>query len=119
MYIFSRFKVFLASVLLVSFIIGAALLSLHLGTIHAASGSGTTSNWYQAGYNPQHTCVNPNEHILNTSNVSKLTLAWSYTTKSDADNGEAIVNGIAYVTSLDGSLYAFDAKTGTFKWRAL
>jgi outer membrane protein assembly factor BamB len=112
----SRLKVFLISTFLVSSALAMALTGLHAGISHASGVGVTAANWSQAGYDAQHTCVNPNEHILNSSNVFSLSLDWTYAASSDVSNGEAVVNGIVYVTSYGGVLYALDAQTGALKW---
>ena len=75
------------------------------------------TNWSTDGYNAQHTHTNPYENVLNTSNVSKLVLGWSYKTTNSIQTSPVIANGIVYIGSTDSYLYALDAQTGTLKWK--
>jgi eukaryotic-like serine/threonine-protein kinase len=43
-------------------------------------------------------------------------LIWSYTTGGNVYSSPAVVNGIVYVGSEDGKIYAFDEATGTLVW---
>jgi outer membrane protein assembly factor BamB len=113
MSLLSRFKATMVFILLLALAASAMLMGPHPGTTHAASTSGTTANWPQIGGNPQHTCVNPAEHELSPSTVSRLTLAWSYTTRSEGVSGAVVANGLVYVAALDGTLSALDARTGS------
>ncbi len=74
------------------------------------------TNWEMFGYDPQHTHYNPFENVLTTSNVSRLTLDWYYSTGSTVYASPAVVGGKVYVTSYDGKLYVFDAATGDLVW---
>lgn len=44
-------------------------------------------------------------------------LAWTYSTQGPLRTSAAIVNGVAYVGSLDGWLYALEVSTGRRLWR--
>jgi outer membrane protein assembly factor BamB len=44
-------------------------------------------------------------------------LRWSYPTGSDLVSSPAVADGIVYIGSRDGNLYAVDAKTGKRRWR--
>src|SRR5207245_7613157 len=59
---------------------------------------------------------NPYENVLNSSNVSALTLDWSYPTGNAITSSPAVFNGLVYVGSEDDKLYALDALTGARKW---
>src|SRR6266567_4364581 len=116
MSLFTRLKATIALIFLISLAMSATFMSPHLGTTHAASTSGTLANWPQVGENPQHTCVNPAERMLSPSTVSRLTLAWSYATRSEGVSGAVVANGLVYVAALDGTLSALDARTGSLTW---
>src|SRR5258708_2887077 len=121
MSLFSRLKATMALIFLISLATSAPLMSPplmspHLGTTHAASTSSTLAHWPQVGENPQHTCVNPSERVLSPSTVSRLTLAWSYTTRSEGVSGAVVANGLVYVAALDGTLSTLDARTGSLTW---
>jgi outer membrane protein assembly factor BamB len=75
-------------------------------------------NWPEFGYSALDQRANPYESILNTSNVGSLEEAWSYTTGDFIDSSPAVVNGVVYVGSGDGNVYALNAATGKLKWSA-
>jgi len=76
--------------------------------------SNANSNCAMFGYNLQHTHYNPNETIINASNVSQLTLDWTASVITYAS--PVFANGIVYVPGFNGSLYAFNANTGGTLW---
>jgi eukaryotic-like serine/threonine-protein kinase len=43
---------------------------------------------------------------------------WTATRGSAVDSSPAVANGVVYVGSTDGNLYAFNASTGATKWTA-
>ncbi len=67
------------------------------------------TNWNQFGYDKIHSRTNPYENVLSPSNVSQLTLDWDYTSGKgfQMDSSPAIVNGVVYIGSGDGNVYAF------------
>jgi outer membrane protein assembly factor BamB len=71
------------------------------------------------GFDAAHTGTNPFERILNAANVSHLQRAWLAPTRGPISSSPAVIDGVAYVGSLDGKLYAFDAATGHQKWAAV
>src|SRR5260370_258415 len=73
------------------------------------------TDWAQFHFGPHLTGYNPYENILTSSNVSALTLDWSYTTGS-VQSSPAVANGVVYIGSMDDKLYALDAVTGALKW---
>jgi len=76
------------------------------------------TNWPQFRGSPEHLGYNTTENMLNTTNVVGLELLWSAATNGPIDSSPAVVNGVVYVGSGDGNLYAFDARSGTKKWSA-
>jgi glucose dehydrogenase len=74
------------------------------------------TDWAQFHFGPHHKGYNPYENILSSSNVSALTLDWSYTTRGYVYSSPAVANGVVYIGSADHKLYALDAVTGTPKW---
>ena len=74
------------------------------------------TNWPMFGFNIGNNRFNPYENVLTTSNVSNLTLDWSYTAGNSIVSSPAVVNGVVFIGSHDGSLYAFDAATGVLLW---
>jgi outer membrane protein assembly factor BamB len=60
---------------------------------------------------------NPYETILGVKNVGELKLKWSFTTsRLFQGSSPAVVNGVVYIASQDGNLYALNANTGAKLW---
>ncbi len=74
------------------------------------------TNWAQYRFGPYDTGNNPYENVLTSSNVSTLTLDWSYTTGGRVYSSAAVANGVVYIGSADHRLCALDAMTGAPKW---
>jgi outer membrane protein assembly factor BamB len=74
------------------------------------------ANGMMFGFDAQHTHANPYERILNSANVDRLTKKWAFQTDNTIYSSPAVVNGIVYIGSYDGSVYALDAVTGSKKW---
>ncbi len=68
------------------------------------------------GFDAQHTHGNPYEQILNAKTVSGLTKQWAINPGSTLYSSPAVVNGVVYVGSENGNLYAIDAASGGKKW---
>ena len=68
--------------------------------------------WPQYHFDPCHTGYNPYEFFLSPATVGNLVLDWSYTTGYNVISSPAVVNGVVYVGSIDGNLYALSASTG-------
>ena len=62
--------------------------------------------------NPEHTGVYAGASIEKFSRIK-----WRFHTAGRVISSPAIVNGVAYVGSTDGNLYAVDAESGTQKWK--
>ena len=60
--------------------------------------------------------VNPYENTLDPSNVSGLQVAWSSPTSGGIDSSPAVADGLVFVGSADGSVYARNATTGASVW---
>ena len=78
----------------------------------------TGDQWLMAGGNYEATRYSPLKQI-DSSNVSRLGLAWYYDTDSLPGTLEAtpvISNGILYGTVTWGAVFAVDARTGKEKW---
>ena len=68
------------------------------------------TNWTQFRFDQNHTGVQPFENVLNTSNVPRLQLDWQAQLGKLVDySSPAVVNGVAYIGSSDGRLWAFNA----------
>jgi len=59
---------------------------------------------------------NPCEKVLTVNNVGNLGLLWSYTTNSVVRSSPAVINGVVYIGSYDGNVYALNAETGAKLW---
>ncbi len=70
------------------------------------------TNWSQFRDGVRHKGLNPFENVLNPGNVAALNEAWTGLTGSDIDSSPAVANGVVYVGSADGKLYAFNATSG-------
>ncbi len=74
-----------------------------------------TASGIMFGFDALHTHMNPYERLLNPSNVAQLTLGWIGATGQPITDGGVLVsspivaNGIVYVGSYSGKLYAFNA----------
>ncbi len=78
-----------------------------------------SGEWLMAAGNYEATRYSPLKQI-DSSNVSKLGLAWYYDTDSLPGTLEAspvISNGTLYATVTWGAVFAVDARTGKEKWR--
>ncbi|GHO63959.1 hypothetical protein KSC_028510 [Ktedonobacter sp. SOSP1-52] len=65
------------------------------------------------GFDAAHTHWNPGEKILSLQNIKHLAPLWSFATGSDPYlpivSSPAVANGVVYIGTYDGKLYAFDA----------
>jgi quinohemoprotein ethanol dehydrogenase len=81
--------------------------------------SRTGEDWLTYGQNPGETRYSPLKQI-DSSNVSRLGLAWSYELGQGGGNQEAtplVWNGTLYTITNWSVVVAVDAKTGKGKWR--
>jgi glucose dehydrogenase len=84
---------------------------------NAAQGKG--EDWLSYGFTPQETRYTPLSQI-NTSNVSRLGLAWSVEVGPGGGGQEAtplVHNGVIFSTTQWSVVFAVDARTGKEKWR--
>lgn len=111
--------------LLVGFLALAACQGRQMGAVPAApasaafapsSASAPTTraamsvNWPQFRFNDSRTGVNSHETTLNAGNVPRLQLVWAAQLGSLVDySSPAIVNGVAYIASTEGRLWAYPA----------
>src|SRR5947207_4611965 len=96
-----------------------ALLITPLLNSHAATASANQSpgSWPKYMYDVTHRGNNPDETILNTSNVSSLTVKWKFPVKGHLPAEPVVVNGVVYEGSVGGYAYAINATTGTKIWK--
>src|SRR6202167_374263 len=84
---------------------------------NAAQGKG--EDWLSYGFTPQETRYTPLSQI-NTSNVSRLGLAWSVEVGPGGVGQEAtplVHNGVIFSTTQWSVVFAVDARTHKEKWR--
>jgi len=67
------------------------------------------TDWAQASFDSSHQGWNIFENGIGSGNVSTLGQVWTAATGGAVDSSPAVVNGVAYVGSTDGKLYAFKA----------
>lgn len=67
------------------------------------------TDWTQASFDSSHQGWNIFENGIRSDNVAALSQVWTAPTGGAVDSSPAVVNGIAYVGSADGKLYAFKA----------
>jgi len=75
-----------------------------------------TASGIMLGFNAQHTHVNPYERALTTANVAMLTQAWKTNTGGSIGSAPTVANGIVYISSSGGKMYAINAGTGEVLW---
>lgn len=68
------------------------------------------TDWPQFRFDDAHTGVNPYENVLGTSNVQRMQLDWQQQLGKLVDySSPAVVNGVVYIGSSDGRLWALAA----------
>lgn len=71
------------------------------------------------GFDMQHTRFNPFEVILDSAHLG-VVQAWTAATGAEIGQSSPVVaDGVVYIGSHDGKLYAFDAVSGQLRWVAL
>jgi len=101
-------------------------------SLNGGSGGGTTNpghtspsilqnllppDWTSSGQNIAGTRNQPNEMAINTSNVSSLTVKWSFTTGASVSATPTVADGQVYFPDWAGNLYALNAQTGQPIWK--
>jgi outer membrane protein assembly factor BamB len=66
-----------------------------------------TGDWPQFRESQTHEAHNTNEHVLSDINAPALGLAWTGATAAAVTSSPAVANGVVYVGSANGKLYAF------------
>jgi outer membrane protein assembly factor BamB len=72
--------------------------------------------WPQFRDQPEHHGHNGTENLLSPLTVSWMDLNWSFATNGGVYSSPAVANGVVYVGSEDGNVYALEATTGTELW---
>ncbi len=75
-----------------------------------------TASGIMLGFNAQHTRVNPYERALTPVNVTMLAQAWKANTGGSIGSAPTVANGIVYINSSSGNMYAISAGTGEVLW---
>ena len=92
-------------------VVPAALLLSGLFTVWAgplaAPVAAATGDWAQFHNGPTHEGYNTAETTLSPSNVANLVVAWTGATGLNITSSPAVANGVVYVGSWDGKLYAY------------
>ncbi len=83
--------------------------------VHSAASSATV--WQTYMFRNNHEGNNPYEAQLNASNVSSLSVNWTFTAHKELVAEPIIVNGVIYEGSWDGYMYALDATNGAVLWK--
>jgi len=76
----------------------------------------TTTTWPLFHYDPIRSGYSPDENSVSTSTAPNFLPMWDYQTGGQILSSPAIVNGVVYVGSNDGNIYAIDSATGTLLW---
>jgi outer membrane protein assembly factor BamB len=76
-----------------------------------------TASWPQFRCNPSHSGANPNEPTIGSANAATLSLYWRSEIGDFVWSSPAVVDGVVFVGSFDGSVYALDASTGAKLWQ--
>jgi len=67
------------------------------------------ANWAKFHFDPANSGLNPYENVIGPASVSGLKTAWTTNVTSAVGNSPAVANGVVYVGSVQGKLYAFSA----------
>jgi outer membrane protein assembly factor BamB len=88
-------------------IVAAVALSLAWMPATAAASEPGAGDWPQFHGNLSHTGYNPAEHTISAANVVNLRPAWTTYAVAFIESSPAVANGVVYVGSDDGKLYAY------------
>jgi outer membrane protein assembly factor BamB len=78
-------------------------------------GAALATDWPQFHLSVDRSGFNPEEHVISSSNVADLSVAWRATFSANVTS-PVIADGRVYVGSNDGHVYALDAATGAVLW---
>jgi outer membrane protein assembly factor BamB len=74
------------------------------------------TNWAMFGDVASHGADDTTENVLSPSNVNGLGVDWTVPTRNPVGSSPAVYNGMAYVGSGNGDVYAINVATGIVKW---
>ena len=72
--------------------------------------------WPMIGHDPANTRSQPFEHIIDPSNVHRLTTKWIAATTGDVSATPAVADGAVYFGDFGGTLWKLNAETGEVIW---
>lgn len=75
------------------------------------------ANWPQPGMDQTHVGYNKLEATLGVHNVGRLAKRWAFPTGGQISAPIVVADGVAFVNSADGYLYAVNARTGVQIWK--
>jgi eukaryotic-like serine/threonine-protein kinase len=104
-------KTFMAAIALSALIILASFPSSQLiNPTVSATDSEPANNWPMFHHDPLHSGASTGNPTLTP------TLLWNYTTGFMVESSPAVVDGVVYIGSEDGNVYALNAVSGTKIW---
>ncbi|MGA8493080.1 MAG: PQQ-binding-like beta-propeller repeat protein [Terriglobales bacterium] len=74
------------------------------------------TNWSEFGFTSKDKRSNPYENVLSPSTVGFMDGDWTFTTAGYVNASPAVADGVVYIGSNDGNLYALNASTGAKLW---
>src|ERR1700722_13363660 len=74
------------------------------------------TDWSEFNFDADGTRLNPYENVLDPRTVGNIDLKWSYTTGNQVFSSPTVVDGVVYIGSNDGNLYALKARSGALQW---
>src|SRR5262249_44202968 len=77
----------------------------------------TPGDWPQFRFDSARSGANPAETTLSVSSVAGLNQKWTFQTDGLVVASPAVVNGVVYVPSGNGTFYALNATTGALIWK--
>jgi outer membrane protein assembly factor BamB len=87
--------------------------------VAARAQQASANGWPQFRHDVSHRGVNPVEKTLSPDTVPDLKEIWTFTTPGLVTASPAVVNGVLYVPSSDGRVYALNARTGALIWQSV
>jgi len=76
---------------------------------HPGETSLVRTDWPRFGFDLDHTSDNVYENVLSQSNVGSLAVSWKAPTCNQVDSSPAIADGLVFVRTLNGQVYALRA----------
>src|SRR6266498_3306955 len=98
------------------FLAGAVGLVAPTGASSAPAAFVVRTDWSKFHFDLANSGDNPYENVLGPGNVGSMVKRWSFATGDEVFSSPAVVNGVVYVGSYDGNLYALNASTGAKVW---